>query len=81
MPSHRSHLTDRLRAPSLPAGVVLAITVTFALLTFTRGVEWARGPEPTSVSAVMLDYGVGLVAWGLALVAAAKTELVARLSK
>lgn len=65
----RSPLSSPLQPPALPAGVVMALTAVFIAGTLTRGIDWLLDREPGTVSAVMLDNGVGLVAWGAALVA------------
>lgn len=67
----RSPLADRLQPPALPAGAVLVLTFAFIAGTLTRGVDWLVDREPGTISAVMLDNGVGLVAWGAALVVGA----------
>ncbi|WP_228941851.1 hypothetical protein [Nocardioides sp. Leaf374] len=58
-----------LQPPSLPAKLVLTITLLFLPLSLLRGVDWAFIREPGTVSQLMLDNSVGLHTWGLALIA------------
>lgn len=58
-----------LQAPSLPAKLVLTITLLFLPLSLLRGVDWAFIREPGTVSQLMLDNSVGLHTWGLGLIA------------
>ena len=64
-------LTSRLHPASLPPGIVLPLTLTFAALTFIRGVDWAFGRAPGTVADLMLDRPLPLAVWGVLLMAGA----------
>ena len=70
-------LSARYRPPAIPPGLVVALTVTFAVLTFSRGLTWVTSPDPDAVGEVLADTWFGLRTWGLILTGGAGVLLAA----
>lgn len=60
----RRVLSEKLQPYTLPPAVVLTITLVFAVLSISRGVDWAFMREPGTVPAMLSGDAFGIRVWG-----------------
>lgn len=70
-------LTARYRPATIGPHLVVALTAAFAVLTLTRGLTWARSPDPDAVGEVLATTAFGLTVWGVLLIVGAALLLAA----